>query len=164
MLILIAPKFHLRYSRPRVADTDSATIPTSPPPPPLSSLLLHYLCRHYRRYCYSRCYYSLYLQQIAIAACRYATIAHYLYGCYCGCRGAVHYILAAARCITATANAAVHAAVAYRHCSRYCRCREYNRCYRHRRYYSNTIVTDVIANAIAAVISTAVAAVVTAKF
>jgi len=33
-----------------------------------------------------------------------------------------------------------------------------------RRYYSNTIATDVIANAIAAVISTAVAAAVSIKF
>ena len=40
MLILIAPKFHPRHSRPRAADTDSATIPTSSPPLPLSSLLL----------------------------------------------------------------------------------------------------------------------------
>ncbi|WP_314988104.1 hypothetical protein, partial [uncultured Campylobacter sp.] len=68
----------------------------------------------------------------------------------CNRRGAVHYILATARCITAGVNTAIHAAVAYHHCSRYrCSlpllpCREYNRCYRHRRYYSNTMATDVL--------------------
>lgn len=163
MLILIAPKFHPRHSEPRVAYTDSATIP---------------VCRYY---------YIIFADIIAVTATLAATI-HYICSrsllllaatlppliiftaIVCNRRGAVHYIIAVARCITATANAAARAAVAYHHCSRYrvhyhcCRCRKYNRRYRHRRYYSNTIVTDVIANAIAAVISTAIAATVAVKF
>ena len=118
MLILIAPKFHPRHSRPRIAYTDSATIP---------------VCRYYR---YRRYYYIIFADIIAVAATLAATI-HYTYSrsllllaatlpsliiftaIVCSRRAAVHYILATARCITAGANTATRAAVAYRRCSRY---------------------------------------------
>ena len=117
MLILIAPKFHPRHCKPRIADTDSATIPV------------------YRYYRYRRYYYIIFVSIVAVAATLAATI-HYIYSrsllpfaatlppliiltaIVCNRRGAVHYILAAARCNTAATNA-VRAAVAYHHYSRY---------------------------------------------
>ena len=117
MLILIAPKFHPRHCKPRIADTDSATIPV------------------YRYYRYRRYYYiifvsivavaaaatnSLYLQQIAIAACRYATIAHYLAAVVAiAAAPLIIFLLPPAVIRYGGANTATRAAVAYRRYSRY---------------------------------------------
>jgi len=60
MLILIAPKFHPRHCKPRIADTDSATIPV------------------YRYYRYRRYYYIIFVSIVAVAATLAATI-HYIY-------------------------------------------------------------------------------------
>ena len=151
MLILIAPKFHPRHSRPRAADTDSATIPTSSPPLPLSSLLLllsplPFIIFTADRYCRLPLRYH---RSSSLRRC-------------CSRRGAVHYILATARCITAGANTATRAAVAYRRCSRY-------RCSLPplplSRIQSSRIQSlPMLRKAIAAVISTAAAATVAVKF
>lgn len=114
MLILIAPKFHPRHSKPCVAYTDSETIP---------------VCRYY---------YIIFADIIAVTATLSATI-HYIYSrsllllaatlpsliifaaVIAIAAAPVHYILATARCITASVNTAIHAAAAYRRCNR-CHC------------------------------------------
>ena len=118
MLILIAPKFHPRHSRPRIAYTDSATIP---------------VCRYYR---YRRYYYIIFAAIVTVTTTLAATI-HIIFTADRYCCLPLRYhrslslrlllqlprrrslYLVAARCDTAATNAA-RAAVAYpRRCGRY---------------------------------------------
>ena len=167
MLILIAPKFHLRHSEPRATDTDSATIPV------------------YRYYRYRRYYYIIFADIVTVAA----TI-HYIYSRSLLLLAAtlpspiifklLFVVTTATFIIFSLPPVVLRLPLMPR---RPCRCRlppplrplplfittaavvaNTIRRSRHRRYYSNIIATDVIANALAAVISTAVTATVAVKF
>ena len=148
MLILIAPKFHPRHSRPRIAYTDSATIP---------------VCRYYR---YRRYYYIIFAAIVTVTTTLAATI-HIIFTAdrYC-CLPLRYHRSLSLRLLFAVAalpfiifslppaalrlalipppvplspTAVAAATAAHCHC---CRCRENNTCYRHSLYISKTIVSE----------------------
>ena len=142
MLILIAPKFHPRHSRPRATDTDSATIPAARRYYFAATLFLPTLSLSLLPlpipYIYSRLLLLLaatlpsliiFTAVIAVAAAPFIIFSLP--------PAAIRLLLMPPAPLSPTIIAA--ATAAHCHC---CRCREYNRCYRHRRYYSNTITTD----------------------